>query len=114
MLESDSWDRNLYGITDGKAIGTYLEHKFRDFLAERFAFVLGNSAEGRVARPREISSGVPRLSRLGLGRAPLLPASPKRRGNRMSSTVEVKTPRLVAPSEVDYAARPERNALSLG
>lgn len=25
----------LYGVTDGKAIGTYIEHKFRFYLRER-------------------------------------------------------------------------------
>ena len=36
----------LYGVTDGKAIGTYLEHKFRNYLAVRFTFDAGNSASG--------------------------------------------------------------------
>ncbi|AFY32444.1 hypothetical protein [Calothrix sp. PCC 7507] len=36
----------LYGITDGKAIGTYLEQKFRIYLTERYEFVKGNSASG--------------------------------------------------------------------
>ncbi len=36
----------LYGVTDGKAVGTYLEHKFVKYLAERYAFVEGNSASG--------------------------------------------------------------------
>lgn len=33
-------------MTDGKAVGTYLEQKFRRYLAERFAFEEGNSAKG--------------------------------------------------------------------
>ena len=36
----------LFGVTDGKAIGTYLEHKFKTYLQERYAFVQGNSANG--------------------------------------------------------------------
>ena len=36
----------LYGVTDGKAVGTYFEHKFKAFLAERYDFVAGNSAAG--------------------------------------------------------------------
>jgi hypothetical protein len=36
----------LYGVTDGKAVGTYLEHKFRTCLTERFDFQQGNSAKG--------------------------------------------------------------------
>lgn len=36
----------LYGVTDGKAIGTYLEHKFTAYLAENYGFPQGNSASG--------------------------------------------------------------------
>ncbi len=36
----------LYGVTDGKAVGTYLEKKFRLYLQERYEFVAGNSASG--------------------------------------------------------------------
>lgn len=37
---------SLYGVTDGKAVGTYLEHKFRTYLVEHYTFSLGNSASG--------------------------------------------------------------------
>lgn len=36
----------LYGVTDGKAVGTYIEHRFRDYLAERCTFESGSSASG--------------------------------------------------------------------
>lgn len=36
----------LFGVTDGKAVGTYLELKFRSYLANRFAFEQGNAAKG--------------------------------------------------------------------
>lgn len=36
----------LYGVTDGKAVGTYLEHRFRAELATRYQFEPGNSASG--------------------------------------------------------------------
>ncbi len=36
----------LYGVTDGKAIGTYLEQKFRLYLKNKYDFVEGNSANG--------------------------------------------------------------------
>lgn len=36
----------LYGVTDGKAVGTFIEHKFTRFLARKFDFVVGNSANG--------------------------------------------------------------------
>ena len=36
----------LYGVTDGKAVGTYLEHKFQDYLSENYTYQVGNSASG--------------------------------------------------------------------
>ena len=38
--------KDLFGITDGKAVGTYIEHKFREYLAENYLFEKGNSARG--------------------------------------------------------------------
>lgn len=37
---------SLYGINDGKAVGTYLEQKFTRALEASFTFDLGNSASG--------------------------------------------------------------------
>lgn len=37
---------SLFGITDGKAVGTFVEHQFNDYLTERFAYKPGNSARG--------------------------------------------------------------------
>lgn len=45
-VESKYDEPALYGVTDGKAVGTYLEHKFRTFLVETYEFELGNSASG--------------------------------------------------------------------
>lgn len=36
----------IFGVTDGKAIGTYLEHKFQAHLEERYVHAPGNSASG--------------------------------------------------------------------
>jgi hypothetical protein len=36
----------LFGVTDGKAVGTYLEHKFTACLMEKYSFAGGNSASG--------------------------------------------------------------------
>lgn len=44
--ESRHAESALFGVTDGKAVGTYLEHKFRKYLQERYAFEEGNSANG--------------------------------------------------------------------
>jgi hypothetical protein len=37
---------SLYGVTDGKAVGTYLEHKFTAYLAGIYDYEQGNSASG--------------------------------------------------------------------
>jgi hypothetical protein len=44
--ESDFAEPSLYGVTDGKAIGTYLEHKFKVSLNGKYDFEPGNSASG--------------------------------------------------------------------
>lgn len=36
----------LFGVTDGKAVGTYIEHLFEDYLASRYQVEIGNSAKG--------------------------------------------------------------------
>ena len=36
----------LYGITDGKAVGTHIEQTFREYLLARYTYILGNSASG--------------------------------------------------------------------
>jgi hypothetical protein len=45
-VESAYPEPTLYGVTDGKAIGTYLEHKFRAHLQAKYAFAPSNSALG--------------------------------------------------------------------
>jgi hypothetical protein len=46
VLESAHHERALFGVTDGKAVGTYFEHKFREHLRARFEFHEGSSAKG--------------------------------------------------------------------
>lgn len=45
-IESAHHEPSLYGVTDGKAIGTYFEHKFRVYLREKYSFEEGSSAFG--------------------------------------------------------------------
>ena len=45
-LESQHLEPLLYGVTDGKAVGTYLEQKFKIYLSSNYEFVIGNSASG--------------------------------------------------------------------
>jgi hypothetical protein len=37
---------NLFGVTDGKAVGTYVEVNFRQYLSARYEFISGNPALG--------------------------------------------------------------------
>ena len=46
QIESNHAEPTLFGVTDGKAVGTYLEHKFTNYLAQKYSFQLGNSANG--------------------------------------------------------------------
>jgi len=44
--ESSFSEPSLFGVTDGKAVGTYLEHKFQAYLHEKYIYVEGCSARG--------------------------------------------------------------------
>ena len=44
--ESGHHERSLFGVTDGKAVGTYFEHKFQAYLHEHYKYVEGSSAKG--------------------------------------------------------------------
>ncbi|MHB0732417.1 type II restriction-modification system restriction endonuclease [Roseomonas mucosa] len=45
-VESTHDEPSLFGVTDGKAVGTYLEHKFVAHLMDHYEFMGGNSALG--------------------------------------------------------------------
>lgn len=45
-VESAHHESALFGVTDGKAVGTYFEHKLREHLRSRYAFREGSSAKG--------------------------------------------------------------------
>ncbi|MEM9539466.1 MAG: restriction endonuclease [Cyanobacteria bacterium P01_E01_bin.42] len=44
--ESSHDDTELFGVTDGKAVGTYIEHKFQTYLQRQYEYVQGSSAKG--------------------------------------------------------------------
>ena len=46
IQESASTEPSLYGVTDGKAVGTYLEHKFQAYLHTKYKYEEGSSAKG--------------------------------------------------------------------
>lgn len=45
-VESRHNEPALFGVTDGKAVGTYIEHKFQAHLLETYDHVFGSSAKG--------------------------------------------------------------------
>ena len=44
--ESKYENEDLFGITDGKAVGTFIEHKFTDHLQATYDVTIGSSANG--------------------------------------------------------------------
>jgi hypothetical protein len=44
--QSKHEEPSLFGVTDGKAVGTYLEHKFQTHLHSHYRYGRGNSAKG--------------------------------------------------------------------
>lgn len=45
-IESRKEHDELIGVTDGKAVGTYVEHNFEHFLQSQYRVEIGNSAKG--------------------------------------------------------------------
>lgn len=45
-MESVHEESSLFGVTDGKAVGTNFEHKFLEFLENSYKFDVGSSAKG--------------------------------------------------------------------
>ena len=37
---------NLYGITDGKAVGTYVEQVFNQYWSSKYTYTMGSAASG--------------------------------------------------------------------
>ena len=44
--EKDKQRKELFSITDGKAVGTFVEHLFQDFLSKKYNITIGSSASG--------------------------------------------------------------------
>ncbi len=56
--ETQYANKELYGVTDGKAVGTYIEHKFKDYLNNRFIVSGGNSAHGIDLPSQDINTDI--------------------------------------------------------
>lgn len=50
--ESGHQEKSLYGVTDGKAVGTYLEHKFQEALQNRLSDHFKRPSVATSIRPR--------------------------------------------------------------
>lgn len=46
LKESTFKNKKLFGVTDGKAVGTYIEHKFKAYLDNYYNYDIGSSAKG--------------------------------------------------------------------
>lgn len=46
VSESKRKNKELFGITDGKAVGTHIEHKFKKYLQGKYQVQIGSSASG--------------------------------------------------------------------
>lgn len=44
--ESGVFRKELFGVTDGKAVGTFVEHLFKNFLSQQYDLTIGNSSNG--------------------------------------------------------------------
>lgn len=56
--ESKTPIAELYGVTDGKAVGTYIEQKFKDCLLAKYDFQSGNSANSIDLPSSEINTDI--------------------------------------------------------
>lgn len=45
-IESGKYRSELFGITDGKAVGTFVEHLFQNYLEQQYMVTVGSSANG--------------------------------------------------------------------
>jgi len=55
--ESIKPNYELFGVTDGKAVGTHIEHKFKEFLLSKYDLQVGSSASG-IELPSDEISGI--------------------------------------------------------
>jgi hypothetical protein len=56
--ESKTPNSELFGVTDGKAAGMYIEHKFKDFLLSKYDLQVGSSASGIDLPAAEINTDI--------------------------------------------------------
>ena len=58
ITESKIKNSELFGITDGKAVGTYVEHKFQQQLMAKYSVAIGSSASGIDLPSKDIMTDI--------------------------------------------------------
>jgi len=58
VSESEIRNKDLFGVTDGKAVGTHIEHKFQEHLKQKYNTVIGSSANGIDLPSEEILTDI--------------------------------------------------------
>ncbi|MEL6719467.1 MAG: restriction endonuclease, partial [Bacteroidota bacterium] len=56
--ESMYKNKDLFGVTDGKAVGTYIEHKFQSYLEKHYIYSKGSSAKGIDLPDKHINTDI--------------------------------------------------------
>ena len=51
-------NKELFGVTDGKAVGTFIEHKFQNYLSRKYDYEKGSSANGKDFPSEEINTDI--------------------------------------------------------
>ena len=51
-------EQRTFGVTDGKAVGTHIEHKFKDLLLSKYDLQVGSSASGIDLPSAEINTDI--------------------------------------------------------
>lgn len=100
-MQSGKAETTLYGVTDGKAVGTLVEHRFRGHRQSKYVFNVGSSASGidlpslgvdlKVTNIKQPQSSCPfssaRQKVFGLGYALLVLVYDKRDDTRQRAAV---------------------------
>ncbi|MCQ2515039.1 MAG: restriction endonuclease [Ruminococcus sp.] len=50
--------KSLIGVTDGKAVGTYVEHRFQSYISSKYIVEIGSSAKGIDLPGEEINTDI--------------------------------------------------------
>ena len=78
VSESKRKNKELFGVTDGKAVGTHIEHKFKNHLKEKYQIIIGSSASGIDLPSDDIQTDIKVTSIKHLNRLALLKMQSRR------------------------------------